>query len=98
LPAKSKHGRGKHHHGKKKSKLRRLQAAAGLPQETVSNIPRADVPAVAAPVAKAPVPKKAAASAALPLHYEFIGGDLKRIAILTGIIIILLIVAYFIFS
>jgi hypothetical protein len=98
LPSKSKHGRGKHHHGKKKGKFRRMQAAAGLPQETATNISKADVPVVTAPVTKAQVPKKAATSAAMPLHYEFIGSDLKRIGILTGIVIILLIVAYFIFS
>lgn len=98
MPAKSKHGRGKHHHGKKKSKFRRMQAATGLPRETTSNVSKADVPVVTTPVAKAPVQKKETTSAALPLHYEFIGNDLKRIGILTGIIIILLIVAYFIFS
>jgi len=98
LPAKSKHSRGKHHHGKKRSKNRQVQAGAGLPQEATSNISRVDVPSSAAPAVKAQVQKKIATSAGLPLHYEFIGSDLKRIGILTGIIVILLIAAYYIFS
>ena len=97
MSAKSKHGRGKHH-GKKKGKFRRMQAAAGLPQETARNISSSNVPVETTPVEKPQVQKKVATSAALPLHYEFIGNDLKRIGILTGIIVILLIVAYFIFS
>ncbi|MBN1161476.1 MAG: hypothetical protein JXA17_05995 [Dehalococcoidales bacterium] len=98
MPAKSKHGRGKHHRGKKKSKFRQARPAASLPQETSENITRADAPVSAPPAAKAHVSKKAAASAALPLHYEFISGDLKRIGILTGIVVVLLIVAYYIFT
>jgi len=98
LPAKSKHGRGKHHHGKKRSKNRQVEASTGLPQEATSNISRVDAPLSTAPAVKAQVQKKMATSAALPLHYEFIGSDLKRIGILTGIIVILLIAAYYIFS
>ncbi|OGN95135.1 MAG: hypothetical protein A2Y89_02925 [Chloroflexi bacterium RBG_13_51_18] len=98
MPAKSKHGRGKQRHGKKKSKFRQAPAVAGLPQETSSSITKPEAPLSTAPVVKTQVQKKAAASAALPLHYEFISGDLKRIGILTGIIIVLLIVAYYIFS
>jgi len=98
LPAKSKHSRGKRHRSKKKSKFRQAQPAAGLPQETSGNIARESAPVAAAPLVKAPVQKKASASAALPLHYEFINSDLKRIGILTGIIIVLLIVAYYIIA
>jgi hypothetical protein len=97
LPAKSKHGRGKHSHHKKKDKFRQVQAGTGLTQETSGDILKAGAPSSTAPVVKAPVQKKAMTSAALPLHYEFIAGDLKRIGILTGIIIVLLIVAYYIF-
>jgi hypothetical protein len=98
LPSKSKHSRGKRRHGKKKSKFRQVRPVTGIPQETSGNVAQASTPVAAAPVVKAPVPKKASASAALPLHYEFISGDLKRIGILTGVIVVLLIVAYYIFA
>ena len=58
----------------------------------------ASAPVAAVPAVKAPAHKKASSSAALPLHYEFISGDLKRIGILTGVIVVLLIIAYFIFT
>ena len=100
MSAKSRHGRGKHHHGKKKGKFRHAHAAASVPQPQVaaSDTPRVEAPPSTPQVVKTPVQKRASTSAALPLHYEFIAGDLKRIGILTGIIVILLIVAYYIFS
>ena len=98
MPAKSKHGRGKHYHHKNKSKLRQVQAGTGLTQEASGEILKAGAPSSTAPMVKAPVQKKAPSSAALPLHYEFIAGDLKRIGILTSIIVALLIVAYYVFS
>jgi hypothetical protein len=98
LPAKSKHGKGKRHRGKKKHKFRQAQPVTGITQETSGNVPRDSAPAAAAPAVKVPVQKKASASAALPLHYEFISGDLKRIGILTVVIVVLLIVAYYIIA
>jgi hypothetical protein len=98
LSAKSKHGRGKHHRGKKKSKFRQVQPVASVPQETSVNTAQPSAPLATAPAVKAHVPKKASTSAALPMHYEFISGDLKRIGILTGIVVVLLIVAYYIFT
>jgi len=98
LPAKSKHGRGKHYHHKKKREFRQVQAGTDLAQKTSGDILRAGSPSSTAPALKAPVQKKTPTSAALPLHYEFIAGDLKRIGILTGVIVILLIAAYYIFS
>jgi hypothetical protein len=56
-------------------------------------MPMAAAPANVRPAA--PLQKKAAlSSAALPLHFEFISGDLKRIGVLTGIIFVILIVLY----
>lgn len=98
MPAKSKHGRGKHYHHKKKNKFREMQAGTDLTQEASSDISQASALSAAAPVIKTPLQKKAQTSAALPLHYEFIAGDLKRIGILTGIIVVLLILAYYIFA
>jgi hypothetical protein len=96
LSSKSKHGRGKHR--KKKSKFRQMRPVTGVPQETSGDIAQASAPAAAPPPVKTHVSKKASATAALPLHYEFIGGDLKRIGILTAIIVALLIVAYYLFT
>ena len=98
MPAKSKHGRGKHRHQKKKGNFRQTQAGAGSTQETSLDTSKPEAPLSTVPAVKTPAPKKVPASAALPLHYEFIAGDLKRIGILTGIIIVLLIVAYYIFT
>lgn len=95
---KSKHGRGKHFRHRKKSKFRQAQAGPGLTQITSGDISKADAGLSTTPTVKAPEQKKTPASEALPLHYEFIAGDLKRIGILASIIIILLIVAYNIFS
>jgi len=98
LPAKSKHGRGKHFHHKKKNKFRQAQAGTDLVQEATGDIMKAGAPLTTTPAVKVPEQKKTLASAAVPLHYEFITGDLKRIGILTGIVVVLLIVAYYIFS
>ena len=98
MPAKSKHGRGKHYHHKKKSNFRQVQAGTGLTQEASGDILKAGVSSSTPTVVKTPVQKKTPTSAALPLHYEFIAGDLKRIGILTGIIVVLLIAAYYVFS
>ena len=98
MSAKSKHSRGKHHRGKKKSKFRQMQPRTDLPQETSVNIDQTGAQLPAPPPVKAHVSKKASASAALPLHYEFISGDLKRIGILTGVIVALLIGAYYLFA
>lgn len=98
MPAKSKHSRGKRHRSKKKNKFRQARPVAGVPQESSGNMSRESAPVADAPLVKAPVQKKASASTALPRHYEFINSDLKRIGILTGIIVVLLIVAYYIIA
>ncbi|OGO17974.1 MAG: hypothetical protein A2Z15_00430 [Chloroflexi bacterium RBG_16_50_11] len=91
---KSKHGRGKHPHNKKRGQIRPMQAGTGVPQQATSSMTSAAAPASVAPTATPPAQKKSIASAALPLHYEFIGSELKRIGILTGIIIVILIILY----
>ena len=76
-----------------------MQASMGLPQEPVASVAKVETPVSMPPVDKAlPAPKKPATSAALPLHYEFIGSDLKRIGVLACIILALLIVAYYLFT
>lgn len=99
MPHKSRHGRGKHPHSRKRSKIRQMQAVAGSPPQTTNGIAQPSVPAGVAPTPKSPMPKAAALpAAAMPAHYEYVNSDLKRIAILTGIIFVILIVLYFILS
>lgn len=104
----SKHGRGKHF--RKMQRMRQMQqganvmqqgpnviqSSAGVAPPVAGNIPSATVPAPAAvaPAPQAPIQKKPVSSAALPLHFEYIGGDLKRIGILTAIMVAILIVLY----
>jgi hypothetical protein len=95
----SKHGRGKF---KRMQKMRQMQPSSGILQQpsagvvppTSGNMPIAASPVVAPPIQQTPMQRKAAAAGAVPLHYEFISGDLKRIGILTGIILVILIVLY----
>jgi hypothetical protein len=98
MSKKSKHGRGKHSHSRKRNKIHQMQPGAGVMPPVAGDISRATsappVSVAPAPQAPALVHKKSMASAALPLHYEFISGDLKRIGILTVIIIAILIVLF----
>ncbi|MGD0779792.1 MAG: hypothetical protein ABR954_03300 [Dehalococcoidales bacterium] len=73
-----------------------MQSSAGVAPPVAGNIPSAPAraPAAVAPAPQAPMQKKPVSSAALPLHYEFIGSDLRRIGILTVIIVAILIVLY----
>lgn len=95
----SKHGRGKF---RRRMKMQQMQHGAGVIQPTAVNMaasataPAATAPAIAAPrpMQQAPMQKKQVSSAALPLHYEFIGADLRRIGILTAVVVIVLIVLY----
>ena len=92
----SKHGRGKHAH-KIKNRIRPMQpgVSTGIVQPVNGDISRATAPPVtAAPVHQMPAQKRQSSSAALPLHYEFISGDLKAIGILTTIVVAILVVLY----
>jgi hypothetical protein len=70
-----------------------MQQPTGVMQPSASNMPVAK-PATAPVQQPPPLPKKAVASGALPLHYEYIAGDLKMIGILTVISIAILVVLY----
>jgi len=85
MPAKSRHGKGKRHHQSKKSKA--------IQRHGTVMAPPAKAPTAAAPApAPAPTPPKAVATAAkaTTLQYPYIKGELKRIAILAVIILIVL--------
>jgi hypothetical protein len=85
---KSRHGRGKHPHRSKKSKAMRRQAGIPLPSQATAVAPKPSAPAEAPPA-----PKTVAAPAVVTApQYPYIAGELKRIAILAGIIIVALIV------
>lgn len=91
---KSRHGRGKHPHRSKKSKALRRQAGI-TPQATGA----VASPQPAAPVPAKPAPKAAAAPAAVTTpQYPYVIGELKRIGILAGIVIVILIVLSIILS
>ncbi len=85
MPGKSRHGKGKHSQLSRKRKDRRHLLAATQPSVTAQTssptlaeevTPRAKVPS-AAPVAA---------------HYPYIGTELLRIGILTGLILVILFV------
>jgi len=88
MPGKSRHGKGKHPHHSKKSKAMMRQAGTRLQQQATAVAPKP------AESVKAPgVPKADATSEAVTtLRYPYVAGELKRIGILAGIIIVVLIV------
>ena len=101
MPGKSKHGKGKRYQQAKKSTVQHQDIKAA----SITATPATAVPAAQAkevPVkAKVPAQTKQSASAAAAARvdqYSYIPGDLKRIGILTGIIVIILIALYFILS
>lgn len=101
MPGKSRHGRGKHPHYSKKSKALRRQGMPGT-APTVSPA-AAGMPGIAgqaAPAAAAvPAPKTAVAAAKdLANPYPFIAGDLRRIVLFGGIIIVILVVLSLVFK
>jgi hypothetical protein len=101
MPGKSRRGKGKHPHYSKKSKIRQRQVGAGLPQPTGAGLPQqaaTSVPQPAAPVNARPVSKAAAPSATTATIQYPIVSELKRIGILTGIIIIILVILYIVLT
>jgi hypothetical protein len=98
MPGKSRHGKGKRYHYSKKSKALRRQEAAGVPAPTVNTSQASQAPGQPAPTPAAPAPKAAAAPSTQVAEntYSYIGGELRRIAILAGIIIAILIVLSFV--
>jgi hypothetical protein len=94
MPGKSRHGKGKHPHYSKKSKALRRQGMPGT-APTVSQA-AAGMPGIAgqaAPAAAVPAPKAAGTAAkALANPYPFITSELRRIALLGGVIIVILVV------
>ena len=87
MPAKSRHGKGKHFHQSRKSKAKQRQ-------ETLTAKPAAAVkPARVAEPSNTPPPQPAAVtSKPRTMDYPYITRELKRIGVLAGVIFIILIV------
>jgi hypothetical protein len=92
MPGKSKRSKGKRYQQTKKSQNIPRQDALAAPAPAAAAAPKA-----APTVQKVPPVKAAAAAAnAISNQYAYIPGDLQRIGILTGIIIVILVILYFI--
>ena len=94
MPAKSKHGKGKHPHQSRRSKVIQRKAATTIGQNTaVESLVSTTRPEVSpAPRAKAESPK------VKTIQYPYIVNELQRIGILAGIILVVLIVLAIILS
>jgi hypothetical protein len=97
MPGKSRHGKGKHFHYSKKSKALRRQGAAATVSQATAGTP--EIPRPAAPAAVPATPKAAVSTAKATVNpYPYIASELRRIAILGGIIIVILIVLSIVLS
>jgi hypothetical protein len=88
MPAKSKHGKGKHPHQSRRSKAIQRQASSAIKQSAVAEtqLPTASIDIT-------PVPKVRTESAIVKtMQYPFIVNELRRIGILAGIILVVLVI------
>jgi hypothetical protein len=100
MPGKSKHGRGKHPH---RNKVRQHVPVAGVPvaasqQQSAQASPK---PAATPARASSPQGPKAAAAnitAMAAMEQSHVVGEIKRIGVLTGITIVVLIILSIIFK
>jgi hypothetical protein len=96
MPGKSKHGKGKRYQINKKRNIARQNTVA-TPAAATAAAPKPAAALAAAPAVKAPAGKAAALAASMKTdQYAHVPGDLRRIGLLTGIIIIILIVLRFV--
>ena len=89
MPGKSRHGKGNRYHSSKKGNVIRRQASGTAPAAT-ANMTAAPKPAMEAAAIQ---PKMSAVKARTAEKlYPYITSELKRIAILAGIIIVILVI------
>jgi hypothetical protein len=88
MPAKSRRGKGKHPHLSKKKKAMIRQVSTPLQQQAATVAPK---PAVSVKAPAAPKPD-ATPEVATAIRYPYVAEELKRIGILAGIVIVILIV------
>ena len=94
MPGKSRHAKGKHAHHSKKSKTKQRQATMSIRQNITAEVPEQNIAVVKSPhTAVTTSPAKAKA-----MLYPYITGELRRISILTGIILVILIVLALVLS
>ena len=93
MPQKSRHRRGKHSARSKKGKIRQDFSVTRSPQPVVAQ-KHESVSEVVAPSAKMPTPR----SASPPVQYSYITTELRRVAILAGIMLAILAVLYLVIS
>ena len=94
MPAKSKHGKGKHPHQSKRSKAIQRQASSDMKHSAVDET---QVPTAGRDITSEP--KDRAESAKVKtMQYPFIVNELRRIGILAGIILVVLIILAIILS
>jgi hypothetical protein len=90
MPGKSKRGKAKRYQQIKKTQNVQRQDTIAAPAPAAATAPKA-----AAPVRTIQAGKTAAATAnVISNQYAYVPGDLRRIGILTGVIIVILIVLY----
>ena len=94
MSGKSRHGKGKHLHQSKKSKAKQRHGTMAFQQQVVAETPQ---PATAISTR---MPSRIPASPATSriAQYPYITAELRRIAILAGIIIVILIVLALVLS
>ena len=94
MSGKSRHDKGKHPHHSKRSRAKQRYGAVASQQPTL-----ADTPAPMAAISKPPpVSRPASPAAAKVVRYPYIATELRRIGILAGIVIIILIVLALVLS
>ena len=96
MPGKSRHGKGKHpHHSRKSKAIQRQEARTSQQNATVATPPKA----ATVEVDKTYTPKPAAIpEKKKSIQYPFIAGELRRIGLLAGIILVILIILALVLS
>ena len=95
MPGKARHGKGKHPHQSKKSKAKQRYGDMAFQQHVSADIPK-PATTVSTPSPKSTTPTAPAKSRTA--QYPYITTELRRIGILAGIILVVLIVLALVLS
>ena len=94
MPGKSRHGKGKHPHLSKKSRARQRHDTVALPQPVVTDAHQPAATISTPPSLRTPASPRTSRVA----QYPYITTELRRIGILAGIILVILIVLALVLS
>jgi hypothetical protein len=94
MPGKSRHGKGKHLHHSKKSKAKQRYGTMALQQPVAADIPKPVATTGTPPSSRAPT----SPATSRTVQYPYITTELRRIGILAGIILVILIVLALVLS